>query len=939
MFRKSKVSVAAAMLFGGVGVAVGPVVLAQPSSGLDQRVEITGSAIKRIESEGALPVTVIRREDIQRSGATSVTDLIQRLPGMQGATTESASVGGGGGGFAGASIHNIGETRTLVLLNGRRLAQFGGQTLTGFGAAIDLNTLPLSAIERVEVLADGASALYGSDAVAGVLNFITRRNSRGGEITLGVTEPKGKGSEEQQASISAGFGDLDRDGFSIFATLSGDKRKPLNAVDREVSKSGVINFNHNGKRYQAFLGSPSGIPGNVLDDDGDIVSPYFLANNSCAPGNVPLFDPATGKTACFFDFVAALEIFPERERTNLLVSADVKLGQNHTLFADVLLSRNKSTGIIAPVPGSVSIPLSSPLYAQYLTPVSGRNGSTFTQNTVAFYRVADLGRRADTNKSDFSSFVLGSRGAFGTVDYEGGLTYSKNDFKNDISGYPGALALSRLRASGVLNPFVKVGEQPSTSLDRIRGIVYNGYWDGGTSELTSFDFRVSTPLAKLAGGELAMAAGINAYQEKFQGKPSLFAQAKLADPVSGRLCDPNSSDPLLACDQRFGDSAAIVPYGADRQSTGLFLEFNAPVAKGFEVTAAARYDRYDDVGDTTNGKLTLRWQPVQSLLLRGSVGTGFKAPTVPQLKAAPQSFGVTSSPYNCTPALAAVAASVGGVCQPNGRQYDVVAGGNAKLEPEKSRQASLGIVFEPTPSISLGADLWWVAIKDAFGQISEQEAFDNPQRYPGSWTTQLDIATNIRYLAYNQANLNLGKAYYSGLDLNLQGRTETPIGRLTTQLLATYMIRQRVQLQPGGQYFNPIGNNEPSLSYVTFRWQGTAKGILKTGDWTNTLAVNFKSGYRDVVANVEVLGPNDASTGNFEDVQLKVKTFATIDWQTQWQMTKNLSLTVGVLNLADKDPPLTLAGGGVGKGQMFGYDDRYYDVRGRTFYGKASFSF
>ena len=127
-----------------------------------QRIEITGSAIKRVEAEGALPVQVIRRDEIERSGATSVTDLIQRLPGMQGATTESAGVGGGGAGFAGASIHNIGETRTLVLLNGRRLAQFGGQTLTGFGAAIDLNTLPLSAIERVEILTDGASACWAS---------------------------------------------------------------------------------------------------------------------------------------------------------------------------------------------------------------------------------------------------------------------------------------------------------------------------------------------------------------------------------------------------------------------------------------------------------------------------------------------------------------------------------------------------------------------------------------------------------------------------------------------------------------------------------------------------------------------------------------------------------------------------------------------------------
>lgn len=931
MFKKTNVSMAVMLALSGV--------LAQPAMAQDtpQRVEVTGSAIKRVDAEGAVPIQIIRREEIERSGATSVTELIQRLPTMQGATTESASVGGGGGGFAGASVHNIGETRTLVLLNGRRLAQFGGQTLTGFGAAIDLNTLPLSAIERVEVLTDGASALYGSDAIAGVVNFITRRNSQLGEITAGVSDPRGNGAEEKRISLSKGFGDLDRDGFNVFLTLSGDKRKPLNAVDRDSAKTGVINFGANGKRYQAFLGSPSAIPGNVLDDAGDIVNPYFLKNGSCAPGNVKSTDPATGKTACYFDFVAQLEIFPERERTSFMAGADVKLGQNHTLYADLLLSKTKSTGIIAPVPGSVSIPLSSPLYAQYLTPLSGQGGSTFTDDTVAFYRVADLGRRADTNKSDFNNVVIGSRGAFGEWEYDAGFSYSKSDFENLISGYPGALSLSRLRASGKLNPFVQAGEMPQDSLDAIRAITFNGYWDGGTSELASLDARGTRSLMNLSGGPLQLATGVSVYQEKFQGKPSLFAQAKLSDPVAGTLCDPD--DPAKPCDQRFGDAAAIVPYAADRKAYGVFAELNAPLTKTLELNGAIRFDDYSDFGNTTNGKVSMKWRPTTGLLLRSSVGTGFKAPTVPQLKAALQSFGVTSAPYDCTPELAAVAASLNAQCQPRGRQYDVLAGGNSLLKPEKSKQGTLGIVLEPNKNMSFGADLWWVGIRDAFGQISEQEAFDNPASYPGSWATQLDIATNINYLAYNQANLNLGKAYYSGIDFDLQGRMDTGIGKLMTRLVATYMLRERVQLTPGGQYFNPIGVNEASLAYVTFRWQGRAEAELQTGAWANSLAVNFKSGYADAVANVEVLGANDVGTGEFEDVQLRIKKYVTLDWRTQYQFNKSLSFTAGVLNLLDKKVPLSLAEGGSGKGQMFGYDDRYHDIRGRTLYVNASFKF
>jgi iron complex outermembrane receptor protein len=906
-----------------------------------QRIEITGSAIKRIDVEGALPVTILRREEIERTGATSVVDLIQRLPGMAGGTTEASAVGGGGGGFSGASIHNIGDTRTLVLLNGRRLAQFGGQSLTGFGAAIDLNTLPLSSIERVEVLTDGASALYGSDAVAGVVNFITRRDSRDGDISVGYSDPRGKGAEETRFSISKGFGEVDKDGFNVFLTFSGDKRKPLNAVNAQVGKTGVVNFRNEGKYYQAFLGSPRGIPANVTDDAGDLVSPYFLANGSCPAGNVPLFDPATNKTACFFDFVAQLEVFPERERRNFMASADFKLNSNHTLFADLLLSKTDSTGIIAPVPGELLIEAGSPLFNQYLAPLSGTNGSFFTQDSTASYRVADLGRRTDINKSKFSSFVIGSRGTlFGQWDYEAGLTYSKNDFKNNISGYPGGLAFSRLLDTGLLNPFVEVGQQSQAAVDAIKQTVYNGYWDGGTSELKSADFRASSSLANLAGGPLAMAAGVSFYNEKFQSKPSLFAQQKLADPVAGTVCDPNSPDPLInQCDTRFGDAAAFIPYNADRNVVGVFFEMNAPVTKTFELTGAVRFDRYDEVGNTTNGKVSFKWRPTNGFALRGSVGTGFKAPTVPQLKAAPQTFGVTSSPYDCTPELAAIAAGLGAICRPNGTQYDVVAGGNALLKPEKSRQATLGVLFEPMPALSLGADLWWVGIRDAFGQIAEDEAFLNPNRYPGSWTTFNDIVTGNTYLAYNQTNLNLGKYYTSGVDLSAVGRTDTPLGRLTTQARATYMIREKQQLQPNGPYYSAIGINQPNLGVVTFRWAGQANASLKTGNWTNTLSVNFKSGYDDAVATVEVLNPDGSGTGTFEDVRLRIGRWETFDWQTQWQATKQLSLTVGVLNLTNKKPPLSLAEGGNGKGQQYGYDDRYYDIRGRTLYVNGSFAF
>jgi iron complex outermembrane receptor protein len=301
---------------------------------------------------------------------------------------------------------------------------------------------------------------------------------------------------------------------------------------------------------------------------------------------------------------------------------------------------------------------------------------------------------------------------------------------------------------------------------------------------------------------------------------------------------------------------------------------------------------------------------------------------------------VTGSAYDQTPELQQVADRLGASLQPDGVQYDQVTGGNQNLKPEKSKQASIGIVFEPVTNATIGADLWYVAIRDAIGNLTEDTVFGNPLGFPSAWTTKRDNVSGIDYLAFNVQNENLGKLFSTGIDLNLLGRSQTEYGVLTSQLLATYMLREDQQLVKDGPYYSAIGNNNPDLGTVTFRWKGRWLNSLQSGNWLNTLAMNFKSGYRDAEYEfAELLAPDGTPTGNFETVQLKVDSFVTFDWQTQWQFTKQLALTGGVLNVFDKDPPLSLATGGLGKGQNFGYDDRYYDPRGRTFYLDARFSF
>ncbi|MFN6994975.1 MAG: TonB-dependent receptor domain-containing protein [Aquincola tertiaricarbonis] len=922
MFKRTQLLSSILLAFGGTVGPFAGVALAQDAT---QRVEVTGSAIRRIDAESSLPVQVLRREDIERTGATSTVDLLRRLPAVQGSTGESASVGGSTYGFSGVSIHNVGETRTLVLLNGHRLAIFGGQTLTGFAAGMDLNALPVSAIERVEILTDGASALYGADAIAGVVNFITKRDTTAGEATIGFSRPDG-GAREKRASVTKGFGNLADDGFNVIFTLAHDERTALKSTDRSFASTGRVQFSKGGKNYRFQQYSASTIPGNISNDAGALINPYLIANGQCAPQSFRVTDGADD--FCGFDFVSTLEIYPVRDRDSAFISGTKQLG-NHQLYADVLWSRTKQTSRIAPVPGGISIPKGSALHDQYALPLG------IQEDTIAFYRLFDLGARASKDEVNFYDIALGSKGTVGRWDYDATYTRSQSRAKSNISGYPGALALAGLRASGLLDPFVLPGQQSPEAAEAIRAVNFNGYWDGGKSQLDTVSIRGSTPLMDLAGGSMALALGANFNKEKFTNLPSLFAQGRLADPVNNVLCDVN--DPALPCDQRFGDAAAKVPYSASRRSWGVFGELVMPVAKQLELSAAVRYDKFSDFGNATTAKAAFRWNPTPQILVRGSVGSGFHAPTVPQVKASPESYGVTTDKYDCTTSLQEQATAQGGECRPGSQQYDVVAGGNPNLKPEKSRQATLGVVLEPIRELSIGADYWFVGIRDSFGQLTEQTVFANPGQFPGAWTSQVDVGTGKRYLALNLGNLNLGKEYYSGIDFNVVHRAKTGFGDLNTAFTATYMLREQKQLEPTGPFYSAINNNA-ELGTVTFRWQGRIQSTLRAGAWDHTLGMNFKSGYKDQATEVEVLDDSGAVIDT-ETIRLKVKKYYSFDWQSTWAFRKDMSLTLGLLNIFDRDPPFTLSTAGTNKGQQFGFDDRYYDPRGRTLYGNFTYRF
>jgi iron complex outermembrane recepter protein len=876
-----------------------------------ERVEVTGSSIKRVDAEGALPVQVLRREDIDKSGARNAAELIQNLPIFQGYTNAGDSVGGGGGGFSGASLRNQGETRTLVLLNGKRIAPSGSQALTGAQAAVNLNNLPISAIERVEILSDGASALYGSDAIGGVVNFITRRDVSFVELQVGFASPDKNKGNELSYSATAGTGAKGPNGWNLMAVASVNDRKPLASIDREFAKTGLFRFREGGKEYEFQLGSPRGIPANV-EVGGVLITPTYYPSRQCPPQHF-FFD-----TACYFDFTSQLEIYPEQKTENAILSFTKNFGA-HTLTAEYMYSKNSTISRLAPPPGNVPIAADSP-YAQIVRDGAAAAGLPAPVFPVtAVYRVVDAGKRTTNDRSKLDHVSLELKGSLGTWDYATSYTRSKSTYDEVLLG--GWVQLNPFLAalrSGKINPFIAPGTQTAEAQALLDKSIIRGKFDGGSTTVDFVEARVSRPLFAMSGGDASLAAGLNYLGEKFDKTPSLLAQGIGENNVP---------------DTRLGDSSAIIPYSATRKSYGLFAEALIPFTKQFEVTPSVRYDDYSDFGSSTNYKLAARFQPSKQVLFRGSYGTGFKAPTVPQLNAAQQPFGVTGGTYSCatTPALATIAAALGASCPSGSVQFDQIAGGNKSLKPEESKQWTVGFRLEPNDRLSFGLDAWSVKIDNTIGQIGEDVVFRDPARYSQSFVGYVDPATGRTLLAYLAGNVNLGKSQTDGIDIDAQARTKFGFGQLTTQFTATYITKNKFEVVPGEGFLSDL--NAYVNGGVTHKLKLRFANTLEHGAWAHTLALNYRDGYKDD-PNSEVF---DVAANEYVLLARKSKAYTTFDWQTRWSYRKSLTATLGVINLANQRPPLSITQNG--GGQMVGYDARYGDSRGRTLYANLSYKF
>ncbi len=911
----------------------------------EQRVEITGSSIKRIAAEGALPVITLNKGDIERSGATSVRELVQALPSMQGFSVPSDSINGGQGGTTTASLRNLGSIYTLVLLNGRRVAPFSS------GSTVNLEQLPLSVIERVEVLADGASALYGADAIAGVVNFITKKNSSGGGIDLSASVPQKAGGKEWQASISKGFGDVDRDGFNLLAGLSVERIDAINASQRDFSKSGVIPFEHHGRKLYFWQLSPFSSPPNVTLENADgeelgVFSPGKLIRGNCGEDTAAF---AQGD-ACRFDFSSTVQAQPSSERKNLFLSGQVRLGSEWTGFAEALLSDVAMTGRFAPPAQGLRMALDGALYQRHVLPLLGQLG--IDPADVAFatlsMRVRDAGPRASRYGTKGTHLVAGVEGQLLGFDTSISAIHSKNKLNERYAGgYLSKLAFDRLIADNQFDPFV---QGTGAASDRLAPAILDMTTSDSISQLDVLSLKGSRELFMLAGKPVYLGLGLDLTRQRYANTPSPMQMGRNA-------LQPDFDDLPI------GASQGGLPFDTARRSTGAFAELQLPLSKTFELSASLRHDAYAAAKNSSNFdtagrpiaaaeqgnsyrkatyKVGLRFQPTAEWLLRASYGTGFRAPTLEDVADPLKDFGVLSVARPC-PVAAGDPLYAG--CRSTPTQYNLRIGGNPfsgaqGLRPETSKQWTVGLRFEPSAAMSMGAELWSVAIKDIIAVVPEDAAFDHFETYRQLFTVTTDTATARPILTLNQVRFNGASAKSSGVDLDLTARLAMPLGRLTTRLMATYLIESYFDFGFGGGKESSLGKMG-SDDQVAFRTLIKLQGTLDSGPFSNTVTAQWKPGYRDQTYSADdgiVRERNaDGTPGDFVAIDdFRVPAYWTLDWQGRWNISSDFSLQAGIKNLLNKKPPLSIKSVG---GNMVGFDPRYADGRGRTFQLTAQYRF
>ena len=839
---------------------------------------VTGTNITVSDSPPFVPESIFNREAVERSGARSLGDFFQALPQNSGATFtenqgESLSPGG-----AAVALRGLGPDATLVLVNGRRVAPYPFAQ-AGITTFVDLNSLPLAAIQQVDILRDGASAIYGTDAIAGVVNVRFLQKFNGTLVTFGYGNTTDTDTSEYRASVISGYSNEQR-GIELVVVADYFKREALFQVDRFFS----LSIDQRRQGGSSFLSSVAN-PGTVFDPvTGD---PLRVPANSDGTPEISEFNPGRNR----FDRAPFQPLVPETERYGVSFRGKVRLAPAVDLFAEFSYRNIFTEQQLAPAPiegdvEGIAVPAANPF-------------NPFGADVLFRYRVTEAGPRIDQIDTDVYRALAGLTFRLpGRWELETALLYSATESEgkafNNLSRAAVIAALADTNPATSFNVF-GAGDNVNNPAT-IRSLLVTTTREG-ESRLFAADAKVNGPLFKLPAGELLTAVGVEYRYEELRDSFDPFSAA-------GGVIDLNST------------SAS-----GDRDIIAGFAEFYAPIVSSemaipginkLEAQFAVRAENYSDFGSTVNPKIGLAWRPVADwLLLRASYSTGFRAPSLVQSSTGSLTF---SQELQDTPRFL-----VTGSPEDESSSVQILSGGNPDLDSEDSENFSAGLVLTPPvlPGLTLSLDFFHIEIEKSVASLDPQFIVDNEGDFPNlvvrAPQTPSDMVLGIpgTLLLVNTSFQNLGFIEVEGLDGALEYLTpQTPIGTFTLRLEGAYLGSFKQQASEAEEVRELIG------TYARPEFRGRAQVGWRIGGFEAVTTFNYIDSYEDLTGDrtvdydttVDVLleyrfrkAQPQAQTEPSDKNMVVERMASAASRRCEW--LEGLAIRAGVRNVFDDPPP------------------------------------
>ena len=934
-------SVRFALISGAVATTAmtAPAAFAADETADVERIEVTGSRIKRSDLEGTSPVTVITAEDMKLEGITNVAVALQTMTAQSGGLT--SSVNNGGNGKSSVNLRNLGSSRTLVLINGRRIANGG----TGGNASVDLNEIPMAIVKRIEVLKDGASAVYGSDAIAGVVNIITKNDFEGVDINAHYGETfEGDGDEK---SFDITFG-TSSDKGNIVVNLGYYSRGEVRQGDRDFSDCPLWERQGEDGNMETYCGGSANVIGGAVSG-----SPGFIVFEPGGDGQSNPSGYHDFSNDDRYNYSALSYLDTPAERYSIGSNGSYELTDSVRTYFEANYTKRLSDQQMAPQPinGSVGesgrtfmLPINADVYPfMGLYDFAKRDGDTGADEEMfALRRMASVGPRGFKQSVDSVRLVLGFDG-----ELENGWTWdayqlfsrsdssdrSENYINMDrvyrsihdncsgvtVSGTPGSYSVD---GNNVDSPCINyMGSESLTASDA----EYISYTDQGIgfNQMSITAISLAGEMFELPGGLAGFAVGYEYRRESGASSPDALT-------VSG-----------------VGSGNASEPTEGSFTVSEIFGEFNLPILDNLEVSAAVRGFDYDTFGSDYTWKLGAMYRPIESLTLRSVVSTAFRAPSIDDL------FGGNSTGYppyvdpcNNWGTSTAPGTNVYNNCMNEGLAPDFVAGntqvdrstsgGNEDLQPETADTFTFGFIYEPEflEGFSMTADYYSIKMEDVIASVSaptiinECYAAENGGIGGSStWCNSLE-RNPIGTVSNVQATLaNLSSWDVEGIDTNFSYNTD--LAGMDLRLdweTSYYMTWDRVTFE-GADVDDWVGE-----AGAIPEWKHTFAGNLRSDDWAANYTIRYIGEMIDPTVQ-DARTPEEREAAKNASADYIAEANWTHNASFTYFVSESLSLTAGVRNLFDETPAYYTS-----------YDDANtdpytYDVLGRRWFMNMNLSF